>query len=204
MNKTKAVFIVLSSTAPIPPPAGLTPGSPSSLGWDHHLPLSSFPQVPSKLRELGWDSCWALAGQIRKGSKPRTINHGLKSPRKTMLTLALTPIDPEDLRTIAQILWRALWWLYNNRRVWGVSDVGANSTIESLIHSELGREHQLGRKGVGPYWRSPDEGFKTNPNGLDFSISFCPLQRNGWWHQKRFKNPDPELSQWTWGKEFES
>lgn len=199
MNKTKAVFIVLSCTTPIPPPAGLTPGSPSTLGWDHHVPLHSFPQAPSTFGELGWESCWTLsAGQI-KGRKPRTINQGLKSPRKAVLTLALTPVGPEDLRTTAQRMWMALGWPHN-RRVTGVSE----STTECLACSELGRQHQFGRKGVDSYSQSPDEGLKPNPSGLDFRTSFCPFQRNGRWHQRRLRNPVPgaesaDLREGVWG-----
>lgn len=47
MNKTKAVFIVLSCATPIAPPAGLTPRSPSTVGQDHCVPLYSLPQAQS-------------------------------------------------------------------------------------------------------------------------------------------------------------
>lgn len=74
MNKTKAVFIVLSGATPIATPAGLTPGSPSTRGQDHCVPLRSFPQTPSvvSLVNLGGNHAEdSSAEQVGKGGKPR-------------------------------------------------------------------------------------------------------------------------------------
>lgn len=73
MNKTKAVFIVLSCTTPIAPPAGLTPGSPSTPGQDHCVPLYSFPQALSVVSLVNLDGNHAelsSAGQAEKGGNP--------------------------------------------------------------------------------------------------------------------------------------
>lgn len=73
MNKTKAVFIVLSGATPIATPAGLTPGSPSTRGQGHCVPLRSFLQAPSvvSLVNLGGNPAEdSSAEQVEKGGSP--------------------------------------------------------------------------------------------------------------------------------------